>query len=115
MAVLLRAKLNEEYIDETDIAINKDSASVSYRVKDPGIVPRQVNDGWEEGKDGYFYYSEPVESGDTVEFDLRFTVDGSWWGEGELYLEVDAVQAANLPPGQGWSENTVTERKAEEF
>ena len=108
-AVLLRAKIDEEYIDEIDTVINKNSASVSYRVKEPGIIPSKVNNGWEEGKDGYFYYIEPVESGDTVEFDLEFTVDGSWWGRGEAYLQVEAVQAANITPGRGWPENTVTE------
>jgi hypothetical protein len=114
-AVLLRAKIDEEYIDEIDTVINKNSASVSYRVKEPGIIPSKVNNGWEEGKDGYFYYIEPVESGDTVEFDLEFTVDGSWWGRGEAYLQVEAVQAANLLPGWEWPENTVTEHKVEEL
>jgi archaellum component FlaG (FlaF/FlaG flagellin family) len=114
-AVLLRAKLNEEYIDEIDTAINSDSASVSYRVKEPGIVSSKVSDGWEERDDGYFYYDQPVESGGRVEFDLEFTVDGSWWGTGELYLKVEAIQAANLPPGRVWPENTVAEQKAEEL
>jgi hypothetical protein len=113
-AVLLRAKLNEEYIDEIDTAINRDSASVSYRVEEPGIVPSKVNDGWERGEDGYFYYSEQVESGDMVEFDLEFTVDGFWWGRGEVYLHVEAVQAENMAPGREWPENNVTEQKGEE-
>jgi hypothetical protein len=113
-AVLLRAKLNEEYIDEIDTAINKYSASVSYRVKEPGIVPGKMNDGWEQGKDGYFYYSKPVESGGTVEFVLEFTVDGSWWGSGEVYLQVEAVQAENMAPGWEWPGNNVTEQKGEE-
>jgi predicted ribosomally synthesized peptide with SipW-like signal peptide len=107
--VLLRAKLTEDYKDEIDTVISRNSASISCRAIDPGVVPKQVNDGWEERYDGYFYYIEPVESGCTVEFDLEFTVDGSWWGEGELYLEAEALQASNLPLDQKWPDNTVTE------
>ena len=112
--VLLRAKIIEAYTDEIDTAINKYSASVSYRVEEPGIVPGKMNDGWERGEDGYFYYSEPVESGGTVEFVLEFTVDGSWWGSGEVYLHVEAVQAENMAPGWEWPGNNVTEQKGEE-
>jgi hypothetical protein len=107
--VLLRARIIEDYTDEIDTALSKDSASINYRVIDPGVVPKQVNGGWEERDDGYFYYIEPVESDGTVEFDLEFSVDGSWWGEGELYLEAEALQASNLPLDQKWPDNTVTE------
>ncbi len=100
--ILLRAMIIEEYTDEIDTAISKNSASVSYRIIDPRIVLNQVEDSWKDRDDGYFYYNEPVESGGTVEFNLEFTVDGSWWGKGEVYLEVEAVQASNLAPGQGW-------------
>lgn len=88
--VWLRAKIIEEYLEATD-----DDPPDGYNPTAPNIDPVSVDDDWEEGNDRFYYYSDPVPSNETVYFDLTFRVDGSWWGECEIKLEAEAVQASN--------------------
>ena len=60
------------------------------------------NDGWTYSDDGYFYYTEAVDEGETVSANLCFTTPdfGQTEESGSFSLDVkaDAVQSANFTP-----------------
>ncbi len=101
--VYLRAKIIERYDDRLDSVIDRDNAFVRYKKDKPRTTEHRISDGqWRAREDGYFYYKRPVYRDETVDFDLTFRVEGSWWGNGELRLQVEAIQVANINKDSEW-------------